>query len=218
MPGVEGVLCADGGLAHGVAKGIGKRVQRAPTGAVAGDDVRDTKRPQPVDGIRNDPFRDATEVQPAHHAVDRNVRKEFSGMQAHVDDAGMRARAEDDQSQIAHVCYQHAFVHEQRIGLPGPARRRSRQMVDATFLERCRPRYLAAQVEVAIDQQPASGSLTTYAPRSSRSAGRGTLATGMTMPLLSRMARSLNIPGLTCTATRPPSFMIASTACGSAAM
>src|SRR5262249_60703828 len=103
---------------------------------------------------RNAERDEAREAQPDQRAVDRNVGKEFSGMEAHVDDAGMGGLAEDDQSQIARVWYQHAFVHEQRIGLPGPARRRSRQMVDATFLERCRPRYLAAQVEVAIDQQP----------------------------------------------------------------
>src|SRR5262249_30204657 len=131
--GVEGVRRADCGLAHCVAKGIGKRVQRTPTRAVAGDDVRDTKRPQPVDGVRNNPFHHAAEVQPTHDAVDRNVGKEIAGMEAYVDDARVRACAQDDQSQIAHVCHQHALVHEQRIGLPRRARTRSGQMVDAAF-------------------------------------------------------------------------------------
>src|SRR5262245_25015507 len=72
---VEGVRGADGRLAHCVAEGIGKGVQRAPAGAVAGDDLLDAKRPQALDGLGNDPLHHTAEVQPAHHAVDRNVGK-----------------------------------------------------------------------------------------------------------------------------------------------
>src|ERR1700730_16177240 len=127
--------------------------------AVAGDDVRDTKRPQPFNGVRNDPFHHAAEVQPAHDAVDWNVGKEIAGMEAYVDDARVRGGAEDGEAQIAHVCHQHALVHEQRIGFPRPARTRSRQMVDAAFLERCQPRYLAAVVKVAVEQEPGIGNI-----------------------------------------------------------
>src|SRR3984893_14577079 len=93
---VEGVFRADRGLAHCFTKGISKSVQRTPTSAVAGDAVRDTKQPQPFNGVRNDPFHHAAEVQPAHDAVDWNVGKEIAGMEAYVDDARVRARAEDD--------------------------------------------------------------------------------------------------------------------------
>ena len=111
MLGIEGVFRADRGLAHRVAEGVCERVQRAPTGAVAGDDVRDAKWPQPIDGVRNDSLHDAAEVQPAHDAVDRNVGEEIAGMETYVDDARVRARAEHDQSQMAHVRHQHALVH-----------------------------------------------------------------------------------------------------------
>src|SRR6516165_4126425 len=43
--GIERVFGADGGLAHGVAERVGERMQGAPAGAVAGDDVRNAKRP-----------------------------------------------------------------------------------------------------------------------------------------------------------------------------
>src|SRR5262245_20199547 len=37
------------------------------------------------------------------HAVDRNVGKEVPHLGADIDDAGMRAGAEDDQSELAHM-------------------------------------------------------------------------------------------------------------------
>ena len=116
MSGVEGIFGADRGLAHGIAEGIGERVQRAPTRAMPGDDVADPKRPQSLHGVRNDPFHDAAEMQAAHHAVDRYVGKQVSRVRAHIDDAGVGAGAEHDQAEIADVYDQHALVHEQRIG------------------------------------------------------------------------------------------------------
>jgi hypothetical protein len=85
----------------GVAEGVGQRVQRAPAGAMPGDDVIDPERPQSLHRVRNDPFHDAPEMQPAHHAVDRDVRKQISRVHAHVDDAGVGACAEHDQAEIA---------------------------------------------------------------------------------------------------------------------
>src|SRR5262249_5677058 len=122
--------------------------------AVAGDDVGDAKRPQPFDGIGNDSLHDPAEVQPAHDAVDRNVGKEIASMETYIDDARVRARAEYDQSQVAHVRHHHALIHEQRIGFPGRVGTRSREMVDAAFLERRDPRYLPAVIEMAVEQQP----------------------------------------------------------------
>jgi hypothetical protein len=75
-------------------------------------------------------------------------------MQTYVDDARVRARAEHNQSQIAHVRHQHALVHQQRIGFPRRVGARSREMVDATFLERRDRRYLSAVIEMVIEQQP----------------------------------------------------------------
>src|SRR5262249_26098145 len=152
MPGIEGVFRADRGLAHRIAEGPGERVQSAPTGAVAGDDVGDAKRPQPFDGIGNDSLHDPAEVQPAHDAVDRNVGKEIASMETYIDDARVRARAEYDQSQVAHVRHHYALIHEQRIGFPGRVGTRSREMVDAAFLERRDPRYLPAVIEMAVEQ------------------------------------------------------------------
>src|SRR3954466_8147238 len=73
--GIEGIFGADRGLADGVAKGVGQRVQCTPAGAMPGDDVIDPERPQSLHRVRNDPFHDAAEMQPAHHAVDRDVGK-----------------------------------------------------------------------------------------------------------------------------------------------
>jgi hypothetical protein len=105
--------------------------------------VLDCERPQSVYRLGNHPLHHASEMEPTHRAVDWNVRKESPRVGAHVDDAGMRARAKNDQSQVEDMCHQHALVHEQGIGLPGTVGAGPTQMVGAALLERGQPRNLA---------------------------------------------------------------------------
>src|SRR6516164_7271071 len=79
----------------------------------------DCERPQSVYRLGNDPLNHASEMEPAHRAVNWNIRKDLPHLGTYVDDPGMRARAENDQSQVADMPHQHALVHEQGIGLPG---------------------------------------------------------------------------------------------------
>jgi len=153
VPSIERIFCADRRLTDRVTKRIGKGVQRPPTCAVTGDDVIDSKRPQPVHCLGDDPFHDTAQVKPTHYAIDRNARKEIAGMNAPVDNASVGAGAEDDQSQITDVRNQHALVHQQRIGLPGAVGARSTQMIDAAFFEGRHARNFTAQVEMIIEQQ-----------------------------------------------------------------
>src|SRR5215472_4315620 len=69
--GGKGVGGADGRLADPVAKCIGERMQSAPAGAVAGDDVFDAEWPQSLDGLGNDRLHYTAQMQPSHDTVDR---------------------------------------------------------------------------------------------------------------------------------------------------
>src|SRR3990167_4513526 len=64
----------------------------------------------------------------------------------------MRAGAEYDEAQVAHVHDQHALVHQVGIGPPFLRIVAPAKMVLATGLERRHPRDLAAVVEVAVEQ------------------------------------------------------------------
>src|SRR5271165_5279787 len=143
--GSEGVGGADGRLADRFTKCIGEGVQSAPAGAMSGDDVFDAERPQAFDGIGNDR---------SHHAVDRKIREQLPHLGADIDDPGMRAGTEHDQSQVAHMDHEHALIHQKRIRLPCGIRASSTEMVDAAFLKGSDPRDLAAVIEMAIEQQP----------------------------------------------------------------
>ena len=62
VPGIKGRFCTDSRLTDGVTKGIGKGVQRPPTRTVTGDDVFDSKWPQSIHRVRNDPLHDAAQM------------------------------------------------------------------------------------------------------------------------------------------------------------
>ena len=115
--------------------------------------VRDRERPQSLDSIGNDLLHDAAEMQAAHHAVDRDIRKQMPHLGADIDDAGMRARAQHNQPQILDMGHQHALVEQQRIGLPRSIRTDTAQMIDATLFKNAPPWDLAAIVEMAVEQQ-----------------------------------------------------------------
>src|SRR4051794_4614286 len=101
--GGESVAGADRRLADSIAKSACQRVQGAPSGTVAGDDVLDAERLQRSDGLGNNAFHDPAQVQPPHHAMYRDIRKQILHLRADIDDAGMRTGAEYDQAQIAHM-------------------------------------------------------------------------------------------------------------------
>ncbi len=78
-------------------------------------------------------------------------------MGADVDDARMRAGAEDDQPEITHVRHQHALVHQQRIGHPGGIGAGPAEVIDAALFERRDARNLATVIIVVVEQEPGLG-------------------------------------------------------------
>ena len=153
MSGGEGVGRSDRRLADAIAKRGGKRMQGAPAGAMAGDDVGNREWPQPLDSVGDDPLHDPAEVQAAHHAMDRDLGKQMPHLGADIDDAGMRTRAEHDQSQILDMGHQHALVEQQRVGFPRGVRSGPAQMIGATLFKSAPPRDFAAIVKVIVEQQ-----------------------------------------------------------------
>src|SRR6516225_4420613 len=151
--GDKGVGRADSRLADPVAERIGERVQRTPAGAMAGDDVFDAERSQPLDRLWNNRFHYAAQMQSSHHAVDRNTGEQPLHLGADIEDARMRAGADDDQSLIAHMDHKHAFVHQQRIRLPRRIRAGPTEVIDAALFKGGHPRNFAAVVEMAVEQQ-----------------------------------------------------------------
>src|SRR5260370_27125805 len=96
--GREGVGCADSRLTDPFTECIGERVQRSPARAVPSDDVFDGKRPQALDGVRNARFHHTAQMQPAHDAGDRKIAEQLSHLATDIDNTGMRAGAEDNQT------------------------------------------------------------------------------------------------------------------------
>src|SRR6516164_7369251 len=69
----------------------------------------------------------------------------------------MRAGAEDDQPQIAHMRDEHALVDQERIRLPGRIRTGSTKVIDAALFECADPGYFSALIEMPVEQQPFAG-------------------------------------------------------------
>src|SRR5690348_5535163 len=93
-------------------------------------------------------------MQPSHHAVDRDAWEEIPYLGADIDNPGMRAGTEDDQSQIADMDDQHPLVHQIWIRPPRRIGSGSAEMIDTAFLERGYPRDLAAVIKLSIEQKP----------------------------------------------------------------
>ena len=153
-------------LPNDVGKAVNEHLRRTPSGRCveqacfidrelpsivieATNDLR-RERPQPFHGLGNDPLHHAAEMQASHRAVDRDIGKQVPHLGADVDDAGMGACAEDDEPEVAHMGDQHAFVHEQRVGLPGAVGARPGEMVGPTLLECGQPRDLAAILKLLL--------------------------------------------------------------------
>ncbi len=111
------------------------------------------EQPQPLDRLRDDRLHHPAQVQPADHAMDCSIGEKAANLGADVDDAGMRARADDDEPQIADLGHQHALVEQQRVGPPRGVGAGAAQMVDPAFFKGAHPRDLAAQIKMSIEQQ-----------------------------------------------------------------
>jgi len=72
-------------------------------------------------------------------------------VRADVDDAGMGACAEHNQSELLHMDDEHALVHQKRIGLPGGSWAGSTKVIDAALFQRTDSRDLAAVIEISIE-------------------------------------------------------------------
>jgi hypothetical protein len=71
-------------------------------------------------------------------------------LRAHVDDARVRACAEDDQSQVADMDNEHALVHQERIRLPRGIRTCSAKVVNPSSLKASDPGDLTVVIELSI--------------------------------------------------------------------
>jgi hypothetical protein len=144
MTEVKGIGSTDRRLTDCVAKCVCQSVQGAPARAMPGDDVFDAKRPQRLHCIWNNAFHYAAQMQTSHDAMYRNIGEQVSHLRAYVGDAGMRAGAEDDQSQMADMNDEHSLIDQERIRLPRGIGARPTQMIDPALFESADPRDLAA--------------------------------------------------------------------------
>src|ERR1700731_3926886 len=156
---------------------------------MARDDVPDIERPQPFHRIGDDPFHDAAKVQPAHDAIDGNVWIKAADVGADINDSGMRARAEDNQSQMPDMGHERALIHKEGIWFPSGIGTSSAKVIDAAFLKTAHARDLATVIKVSVEQQSFFGIVDHRRPNASISDGVGTFATGTMVPFFSLTAR-----------------------------
>ena len=88
---------------------------------------------------RNDRLHHPAQMQAPHHAIGRDFRKEASRVRADVDDAGMGACAEHNQSELLHMDDEHALVHQKRVGFPGSIGARAAEVIGAAFFKSAEP-------------------------------------------------------------------------------
>src|SRR4030095_11998347 len=86
--------------------------------------------------VRNQPFHRGTrQMQAAEYSVQWYIWKHLAGVQQNIDDAGMRTRAEDDESLTLHVDRHVAFVQDQGIRLPWLIHGLSAEMIRPALFE-----------------------------------------------------------------------------------
>src|SRR5215472_10085214 len=106
-------------------------------------------------GVRNEPLHGRPgKVQPPEDSVQRNAGKRLPRAQEDIDDAGVRAHAENDEALPSHVHRHVALVHDQGIRLPWLLDGPSAEMIRAALLEARHSRDLAAEVEAVVEEQP----------------------------------------------------------------
>src|SRR5215467_11765261 len=106
-------------------------------------------------GVRNESLhRRPGKVQTPEHTVQRHTGKRLPRAQEDINDASMRAHAEDDEPLPSHVHRHVALVHDQGIWLPWLLHGPSTQMIRAALLEARGSRDLAAEVEAVVEEQP----------------------------------------------------------------
>src|SRR5215469_12169404 len=91
-------------------------------------------------------------MQSTHHAIDRDFRKEASCVRANVDDAGMGACAEHNQSELPHMDDEHALVHQERIRFPWSIGASAAKVISAAFFKRAEPENFATVVKMPVEQ------------------------------------------------------------------
>src|SRR5688572_30662423 len=116
---LEAMALADGARNHRIAERIAQRMHCAIAGAMSGDDSLQREAGHGLDRVA-DPrlLRCTGEMQPAHDTEERDRIEHLSRVQKHVHDAGMRARAEDDDAFIAETDREKALVHYERVRCP----------------------------------------------------------------------------------------------------
>src|SRR5215475_15230289 len=106
-------------------------------------------------GVRNEPLHGrAGQMQPPDDSVQRHAGKRLPRAQEDIDDAGMRAHAEDDEPLPSHVHRHVALIHDQGIWLPWLLHGPSTEMIRTALLEARHSRDLAAEVEAVVEEQP----------------------------------------------------------------
>src|SRR4029450_6339806 len=103
-------------------------------------------------------------MEPAHYGVQRDTRKSAAGVLQDVDDAGMRACSEHDDSLALDVRSHVALVHHPRIRFPRAAVSRALHVTEQSALVGCDARDLSTEVNKSSNNKRGSGELTTAAP------------------------------------------------------
>src|SRR5215468_6672306 len=93
-------------------------------------------------------------MQAPEHPVQRYIWKHLAGVQQDIDDAGMRARAEDDEPLPLHVDRHIAFVQDQGIRLPRLIHGPSAEMIRTALFKARYPRNLTTHVEAILEEKP----------------------------------------------------------------
>src|SRR5215510_9700852 len=105
-------------------------------------------------GVGNQPLHRCTrQMQAAEDSVQWYICKHLAGIQQDIDDAGMRARTEDDEPLPLHVDRHIAFVQDQGVRLPWLIHGPFAEMIRPAFFEARYPGYFAAQVKAVIYEQ-----------------------------------------------------------------
>src|SRR4029453_9225071 len=92
-------------------------------------------------------------MEPPHYGVQRDARKSAAGILQDVDDAGMRAGSEYDDSLALDVRRHVALVHNPRIRFPRAAVSRALHVTEQSALVGCDARDLSTEVKQILQQQ-----------------------------------------------------------------
>src|SRR5262249_13187498 len=136
---------------HRLAEGVQESPEGTPAGAMRRHDLLQIELLEMGHGVGDQPLHDRPgQMEATEHSVQRDIRKRLARAQQDIDDASMRAHAEDDQPLAFHMDGQVALVQDQGVRLPWLIFSPSTHMIRPSPLEARHPRNLPAEIEAAV--------------------------------------------------------------------